>query len=238
MLRATAWLNIAIQLAFPLAGAFTPVMAAENKTQHFLPQSGEALSLHTRPRTLAPGESVASVAKKYNMTVEALRRLNQFRTFARGFDHLQPGDELDVPLAPLPAVAWDDKHPAPQPEVTDAGSRSVAGLASQIGTFFSGHPDGDAAASLARGMATGKATGEIQQWLSRFGTARVQLDADKNLSLRNSSFDMLVPLWERQDRLLFAQGSLHRTDDRTQANLGMGLRTFQRDWMAGGNVFF
>ncbi|OON34684.1 hypothetical protein BTJ39_23540 [Izhakiella australiensis] len=238
LLRATAWLNIAIQLAFPLAGAFTPVMAAENKTQHFLPQSGEALSLHTRPRTLAPGESVASVAKKYNMTVEALRRLNQFRTFARGFDHLQAGDELDVPLAPLPAVAWDDKRPAPSSETADPVGQSVAGLASRTGTFFSGHPDGDAAASLARGMATGKATGEIQQWLSRFGTARVQLDADKNLSLRNSSFDMLVPLWERQDRLFFAQGSLHRTDDRTQANLGLGLRTFQRDWMAGGNVFF
>ncbi|MDL4916266.1 MAG: inverse autotransporter beta domain-containing protein, partial [Enterobacterales bacterium endosymbiont of Blomia tropicalis] len=193
LLRATAWLNIVIQLAFPLAGAFTPVMAAEHKTRHFLSQSGDEVPLRTRPYTLAPGESVAPVAKKYNMTVEALRRLNQFRTFARGFDHLQAGDELDVPLAPLPAVAWDDKHPAPSSETADPAGQSVAGLASRIGTFFSGHPDGDAAASLARGMATGKATGEIQQWLSRFGTARVQLDADKNLSLRNSSFDMLVP---------------------------------------------
>ncbi|MGK0603429.1 inverse autotransporter beta domain-containing protein [Yokenella regensburgei] len=54
--------------------------------------------------------------------------------------------------------------------------------------------------------------------MSRFGTARVQLDADKKLSLKNSQLDLLVPLYEQKDRLVFTQGSLHRTDDRRLFN--------------------
>ncbi|WP_252120356.1 inverse autotransporter beta domain-containing protein [Symbiopectobacterium purcellii] len=36
---------------------------------------------------------------------------------------------------------------------------------------------------------------------------------------------------------MFAQGSLHRTDSRTQANLGAGLRHFTPTYMLGGNLF-
>lgn len=189
--------------------------------------------------TLGEGESVSSVAKKYNMPLDSLRTLNQFRTFTRGFDHLQPGDELDVPVAPLPEVRWDDAPATSVPGQNndDTQAQRVAGYASQAGSFLANSPNGDAAASMARGMATGAAGAEIQQWLSRFGTARVQLDADKNLSLKNSQLDLLVPLYEQKDRLVFTQGSIHRTDDRTQSNLGLGYRWFVGDWMLGANTF-
>ncbi|MCP1065360.1 hypothetical protein M5G07_06575 [Serratia symbiotica] len=42
--------------------------------------------------------------QKYHFTPAALRQLNQLRTFSHGFDHLQPSNELDVPIAPLPQV--------------------------------------------------------------------------------------------------------------------------------------
>lgn len=54
---------------------------------------------------------------------------------------------------------------------------------------------------------------------------------------KNSQLDLLIPLYEQQDKLLFAQGSLHRTDDRTQTNLGMGTRWFNDGYMVGGNTF-
>ncbi|MGK0739934.1 inverse autotransporter beta domain-containing protein [Yokenella regensburgei] len=44
------------------------------------------------------------------------------------------------------------------------------------------------------------------------------MDADKKLSLKNSQLDLLVPLYEQKDRLVFTQGSLHRTDDRRLFN--------------------
>ncbi|ELW3333431.1 inverse autotransporter beta domain-containing protein, partial [Salmonella enterica] len=66
---------------------------------------------------------------------------------------------------------------------------------------------------------------------------RVQLDADKNFSLKNSQFDLLMPLYDQGDNLVLTQGSLHRTDGRTQANLGAGLRHFTPTYMVGGNLF-
>ncbi|WP_262806950.1 inverse autotransporter beta domain-containing protein, partial [Enterobacter bugandensis] len=62
---------------------------------------------------------------------------------------------------------------------------------------------------MARGMASGAAGNEVEQWLSRFGTARVKLDVDERLSLKNSQLDMLVPLYDRDSDLFFTQGSLH-----------------------------
>lgn len=236
-LRRLAWLNIAVQTAFPLAIAFTPVMAGAGE-QRFLPQP-PLTAQRTQGYTLDVGETAASVAKKYNISLDLLRELNQFRTFAHGFDHLQAGDELDVPVAPFPEVRWDD---VPAASVSgrnseDMQANKVAGYASQAGSFLAGSAKSDAAASMARGMATGTASGEVQQWLSRFGTARVQLDADKNFSLKNSQLDLLVPLYEQKDSLVFSQGSIHRTDDRTQSNLGLGYRWFAADWMLGANTF-
>lgn len=221
------WLTVAIQGAFPIACAFTPALAVAR--QHFLMQSADAVAIRTQVYTLGQAETAAGVAQKYNMSVEALRKLNQLRTFAHGFDRLQPGDELDVPLSPLPKVHWHN---------ADNGlEMKAAGLATQAGSSLDSR-NGNGAASAAASMAAGEAGAQAQQWLGRFGTARVQLDADKNFSLKNSQFDLLLPLSDRSDRLIFTQGSFHRTDDRNQANLGLGMRHFGHDFMTGANAFF
>ncbi|WP_312625854.1 Ig-like domain-containing protein [Scandinavium sp.] len=237
-MRLLAWLNISIQVVFPLSVAFTPAIAGAGSEGRFL-QSQAMDELQTRVYTLAEGESAATVAKKHNMSMEALRRLNQFRTFARGFDHLQSGDDLDVPLVPLPEVRWDDASAASVSSQSNADmqTQKVAGYASQAGSFLASDAGGDAASSMVRGMASGAASSEIQRWLSRFGTARVQLDTSKNFSLKKSQLDLLVPLYEQKDSLVFTQSSIHRTDDRTQSNLGVGYRWFAGDWMLGANTF-
>ncbi|EGT4255970.1 LysM peptidoglycan-binding domain-containing protein, partial [Citrobacter amalonaticus] len=231
--RVVIWINILVQFIFPLACAFTPAITHAQSHSQRVVASAEHPAAGTRVYTLAPGESVLSIAKKFNMTVDELRRLNQLRTFAHGFSALKAGDELDVPAAPATKKA----APVAPPAQTDEQAQKVAGLASQAGSFLSGSPDGGAAASLATGMATGEASSQLQKVLSRFGTARVQVSADENFSLKNSQFDLLVPLWERKDMLFFTQGSVHRTDDRTQSNLGAGLRYFTDDYMVGANTF-
>ncbi|WP_263972689.1 Ig-like domain-containing protein [Citrobacter amalonaticus] len=91
---------------------------------------------------------------------------------------------------------------------------------------------------MARQMATGKASAEIEQWLNRVGTARVQMQLDEEFSLKNSSVDLLIPWYDSPEALVFSQHSLHRTDDRTQGNLGAGYRYYTPDWMAGVNAFY
>ncbi|EEY8564951.1 inverse autotransporter adhesin-like protein YeeJ, partial [Escherichia coli] len=75
-------------------------------------------------------------------------------------------------------------------------------------------------------------------WLSRFGTARITLGVDEDFSLKNSQFDFLHPWYETPDNLFFSQHTLHRTDERTQINNGLGWRHFTPTWMSGINFFF
>ncbi|QUJ07706.1 inverse autotransporter beta domain-containing protein [Salmonella enterica subsp. enterica] len=63
-----------------------------------------------------------------------------------------------------------------------------------------------------------EAAWRFQQWLSHFGTARVQLTRTKTSPLKTRSLTLLLPLsGDRGDNFVFTRGSLHRTDSRTCA---------------------
>ncbi|MFP2240975.1 Ig-like domain-containing protein [Pseudescherichia vulneris] len=94
-----------------------------------------------------------------------------------------------------------------------------------------------------KGMAinatTSYASDAVQQWLGKYGTARVQLNVDQDGNWDNSSFDFLAPLYDNKKALLFTQLGLRAPDGRTTTNIGMGVRTFYTPgWMYGANVFF
>ncbi len=91
---------------------------------------------------------------------------------------------------------------------------------------------------MARGWASSQASGAMTDWLSRFGTARITQGVDEDFSLKNSQFDFLHPRYETPDNLFFSQHTLHRTDERTQINNGLGWRHFTPTWMSGINFFF
>ncbi|ANI31715.1 hypothetical protein PL78_18075 [Yersinia entomophaga] len=231
-----AWLNIVIQILFPLAGAFTPVMAAKADNRSMLtPPSEKNVIPLTKVYTLAKGETPSSVAKKYGISLDELRQLNRHRLFLQEFDKLPEGTLLNVPNK-IPAKTTETNIGELNKQQIEKENK-FASWASQSGRFLQNNPNGDAAANLALGAATSKANQEVQQWLSRFGTARVQLNLDKSFSLQNSQIDLLIPLKDRKDTLWFSQSSLHRTDSRTQANLGLGIRYFQPSYMVGTNSF-
>ncbi|HHU8148714.1 TPA: inverse autotransporter beta domain-containing protein, partial [Escherichia coli] len=84
-----------------------------------------------------------------------------------------------------------------------------------------------------------QATKEVVDWLQQYGNARIKLNVDDSFSLKDSSFDFLYPWLDTQDYVLFSQTSLHRTDDRNQTNIGLGIRHFTPDnAMLGANVFY
>ncbi|MFS9381065.1 inverse autotransporter beta domain-containing protein [Citrobacter sp. ANG330] len=91
----------------------------------------------------------------------------------------------------------------------------------------------------AASAATSYASSSAQDWLSQFGTARVQLNVDDSGNWDNSAFDFLAPVYDNQKAMLFTQLGLRAPDGRVTGNVGMGVRTFYtKDWMFGGNVFF
>ncbi|HDP6910113.1 inverse autotransporter adhesin IatC [Escherichia coli] len=232
--RLTAGICLITQTIFPvMAAAPTHINHAhsDTATSLILP------NVKTIPYTLGALESPSTVAARFGITVDELRRLNQFRTFARGFDNVRQGDEIDVPLinsnSPearnLKAMQMERDGKDPQMQVAE--------VAQQSGTLLARDMDSEQAASMARGWVASSASAQATDWLSRWGTARVSLGVDEDFSLKSSSFEFLHPWYETPDNLVFSQHTLHRTDDRTQTNQGIGWSYFTPSWMSGVNMF-
>ncbi|HHL2713040.1 TPA: YrIlm family inverse autotransporter adhesin [Yersinia enterocolitica] len=223
--RRVAWFTVLLQFATPLSLSLTPAVAAV-KTQ-------PAQEL-TAPYVLAQGERVDTVAQKHNITVDELKKLNQFRTFAKPFAALSAGDELDVPRQASPFSGDNDKNtvtpPAPDTALARYAQTGAAALAS-----------GDVAQSaerILRSAANNEFNSSAQQWLSQFGTARVQMNVNDDFHLEGSALDVLVPLYDNQTSLLFTQLGARHKDSRNTVNIGAGVRAFLPNWMVGANTFF
>lgn len=150
------------------------------------------------------------------------------------------GDKLDITLQPVATTGKQKKRFAEQSDdiaIQDSESTQIAGYASQAGSFMSSRPDGHAVAGMVKGMAVGKANQTVQEWMSQFGTAQVQLGVDDDFSLKNSALNLLHPWYDSPENMVFSQTGIHRTDDRTQANLGIGYRNFRNNDIFGVNVF-
>lgn len=229
--RLTAGICLITQLAFPMAAAAQGVVNAA--TQQPVPAQIAIANANTVPYTLGALESAQSVAERFGISVAELRKLNQFRTFARGFDNVCQGDELDVP-----AQVSEKKLTPPPGNSSDNLEQQIASTSQQIGSLLAEDMNSEQAANMARGRASSQASGAMTDWLSRFGTARITLGVDEDFSLKNSQFDFLHPWYKTPDNLFFSQHTLHRTDERTQINNGLGWRHFTPTWMSGINFFF
>ncbi|EFM0118007.1 inverse autotransporter adhesin YeeJ [Escherichia coli] len=229
--RLTAGICLITQLAFPMAAAAQGVV--NTATQQPVPAQIAIANANTVPYTLGALESAQSVAERFGISVAELRKLNQFRTFARGFDNVRQGDELDVPAQ----VSENNLTPPPG---NSSGNleQQIASTSQPIGSLLAEDMNSEQAANMARGWASSQASGAMTDWLSRFGTARITLGVDEDFSLKNSQFDFLHPWYETPDNLFFSQHTLHRTDERTQINNGLGWRHFTPTWMSGINFFF
>lgn len=229
--RLTAGICLITQLAFPMAAAAQGVV--NTATQQPVPAQIAIANANTVPYTLGALESAQSVAERFGISVAELRKLNQFRTFARGFDNVRQGDELDAPAQ----VSENNLTPPPG---NSSGNleQQIASTSQPIGSLLAEDMNSEQAANMARGWASSQASGAMTDWLSRFGTARITLGVDEDFSLKNSQFDFLHPWYETPDNLFFSQHTLHRTDERTQINNGLGWRHFTPTWMSGINFFF
>ncbi|EAC1827940.1 Ig-like domain-containing protein [Escherichia coli] len=213
--RLTAGICLITQLAFPMAAAAQGVVNAA--TQQPVPAQIAIANANTVPYTLGALESAQSVAERFGISVAELRKLNQFRTFARGFDNVRQGDELDVP-----AQVSENNLTPPPGNSSDNLEQQIASTSQQIGSLLAEDMNSEQAANMARGWASSQASGAMTDWLSRFGTARITLGVDEDFSLKNSQFDFLHPWYETPDNLFFSQHTLHRTNERTQINNGLG----------------
>ncbi|HHC4717900.1 TPA: inverse autotransporter beta domain-containing protein [Escherichia albertii] len=232
--RLTAGVCLITQTIFPVMAA-APTHIKDNTHQSVSTPSTQP-NVRTTPYMLGALESPQTVAARFGITVDELRRLNQFRTFARGFDNVRQGDELDVPLMANNLAGRNLKEMQAERDGKDP-QLQVAEVAQRGGSLLSQEINSDYAEDMARGWVASSASAQASDWLSRWGTAQVSLGIDEDFSLKSSSVDFLHPWYETPNNLVFSQHTLHRTDDRTQTNHGIGWRYFASDWMSGANLF-
>lgn len=142
---------------------------------------------------------------------------------------------VSLSLIPANSFASSDNKDVTQTYASDEHANKVASFAASAGQSLANNN----ASSFAVNTLSTQATKEVVDWLQQYGNARIKLNVDDSFSLKDSSFDFLYPWLDTQDYVLFSQTSLHRTDDRNQTNIGLGIRHFTPDnAMLGANVFY
>lgn len=221
-------MNVFIQFLFPVATTFTPVvMASTSEISSYSSRQTEMI-----PYTLKDGETTQQIAQRYNMTLVELKTLNASRISAKEFDNLQAGDTINVPMRA--GTYWS----LTEQEKSNSAEKKLATGVMSAGTIMSSNNPKDSATSMAKSMASQEVNGSIQQWLSQFGTAQVQLDVDNNFNLANSELDFLLPLYDKPSSFLFTQFGMRHKDSRNTINIGLGGRYYTDNWMYGVNTFF
>ena len=123
------------------------------------------------------------------------------------------------------------------PETVDENRVSpetqVAQGASQAGQLLSSGDAVDASIGYARSLGESLMNQQITNWLNQYGKARVQLGSDKT-----GDVDILLPLIDKANSLVFSQVGIRANEDRNTTNLGLGYRQYKADWMWGVNSFY
>lgn len=104
---------------------------------------------------------------------------------------------------------------------------------------------GDAAdlQAMAVGLANSEASDSVKDWFGKkHMTAELSLGAGES-GIRTGSFDLLVPLVDKEKDLFFTQVGVRRSnqltkDYRNTVNIGVGYRHTLEEWMLGVNSFY
>ncbi|WP_168132510.1 Ig-like domain-containing protein [Yersinia frederiksenii] len=148
------------------------------------------------------------------------------------------GNEAPVNVPPDSTLPNLGSENLPQAESSGANKfniteDNVASTATQFWGVMGNDNSAKAAESAVRGVSSGLAAQAASDWLSQFGHARVQLN-----SSGTGNADILLPLVESQDNLLFGQLGVRYDGYRTTNNAGIGVRQFTENWMFGVNSFY
>ncbi|MEW2740328.1 inverse autotransporter beta domain-containing protein [Providencia sp. PROV130] len=139
-------------------------------------------------------------------------------------------DELPILGSSLPTLESNDS----ERNLAQYSKTAASWLVEQKNS----HEISQMAQSYLSNQAANAAIEEITYWLSKSGNVKISLNFDKQLSLKNSHFDWLIPWYQHANMLLFTQHSIHNTDGRLQTNNGVGLRHFNEQSTVGVNAFF
>ncbi|OVZ93156.1 hypothetical protein CBW58_07045 [Yersinia frederiksenii] len=232
-MRMVALNTLLVQLMLPLVIAFTPLISASARANELDEQMARMRSsdILTQPNTTEP----QSGGQSDNPLSD-----NPFLA-----PSLPSDAPLNVPSTPLFTPQDTSKNIIELPDLgsiqndIDVNNKfavtedNVASAATQLWGIMGNENSSRAAESAVTGVASGLASQAAADWLGQYGNARVQLNSN---SIGN--VDVLIPLTETQNNLLFGQLGVRYNGERTTNNVGLGVRSFTDSWMFGVNTFY
>lgn len=178
--------------------------------------------------TLKSTDTLDSVAQQSGATIEDLWALNSFLFVNKNeFLRVTSGKEIWLPQTKNKLQNNDNKPEA----IADNGY-----LSRGAGLLTSGTSLKSTASSWARSYINSGVNSETQKWLSQFGSARTSLGLDNHGKV-DGSLDVLIPLYQSADWMLFTQDGWRHKDSRHTINIGIGSRWFAADTLYGINGF-
>ncbi|GAA0341656.1 invasin-like inverse autotransporter protein [Morganella psychrotolerans] len=130
----------------------------------------------------------------------------------------------------LPTMGLPDISPEDEAAASEA---KWAENTSQAGQILSADDSVDASLGYVRSLGENLLNQQVNDWLNQVGHARVQLGSNKT-----GDADLLLPLIDNPNSLLFSQFGIRANDERTTTNLGLGYRQYEDGWMWGLNSFY
>lgn len=179
--RKVAWLNIFIQLAFPIVTTMpTQTFANENNfKKHNISDINQQNTYQVKV-----GDTPESIAKKFNIKLFKLIEANPQHVSLTGELKINDGTILNIPNEYLLKKKWLNNQDEAIPSTEGEELAKII-----VDNSFLLNKDIDVT-QYAISQISSKSNQKIEQWLNQFGHARVSLSADKNLTLKNSSAEL------------------------------------------------
>ncbi|MGL5759757.1 MAG: inverse autotransporter beta domain-containing protein [Plesiomonas sp.] len=178
--------------------------------------------------TLKSGETIESVSKKNNLTVEQLWRFNRnlFSHDKELFYNLGVGSEIMIPSAKLKRSAN---------EINEYDYKFASGVKNAASVLVAE----ESKSNVAFGYFNSYVNSTLADVLNRNFTAEINVNYDLNAGLVDSSADLLYPLFDDDNNTIFTQFGLRYYDDKSVMNIGFGHRYFESEsYLLGYNIFY
>lgn len=221
------------------------------------------------PYEVVAGDTLSAISQHHGVTIDALRDLNKGAFNPPSGDVIKVGQIIYVPanrVHVLPELGGGKKSEGGN-EKTEAfiaeqakrwgqsygqdsqAEQRVIGLNSDT-RFSKSENDGNSTSFMdgekqylkqqAKSAFEGEANERANSLMGGLGTARVKLGFDDDFRLKRYEADVLAPLMDNGERMVFVQvgGRYDDSSNRTIFNLGVGQRHFFDQWMLGYNGFF
>ncbi|MEG0431906.1 MAG: inverse autotransporter beta domain-containing protein, partial [Morganella sp. (in: enterobacteria)] len=234
-LRVTAFILLFLQFFFPISVSFSAVARAAEKAEVSVSpddmintMSGIQALMGTDSASLPPPPAKTESFPSPDSLLPGfpVAETGSGGQYPAVHDNAVRRDDI---LSALPALGLPDT-PADSRETPE--TRAAQGV-SQAGQLLSADDVTEASIGYVRSIGENLLNQQINDWLNQVGHARFQLGSNKT-----GDADLLVPLIDNPNSLLFSQIGLRANEERTTTNLGLGYRQYEDGWMWGVNSFY